>query len=56
MTRGKLKSYQDGYAKAMLRYGLQRGIDGSEARHISTRQHYRDLKKQSHELQKDLDR
>ena len=56
MTRGKLKSYQDGYAKAMIRYGLQRGIDGSEARHISTRQYYRDLKKQSHELQEDIDR
>ena len=36
MTRGKLKSYQDGYAKAMSHHGLQRGIDGSEARHIST--------------------
>jgi len=47
MTRGKLKSYQDGYAKAMSHHGLQRGIDGSEARHISTQQYYRDLKKQS---------
>ena len=54
MTRGRLKSYQDGYAKAMSHHGLQRGIDGSEARHISTQQYYRDLKKQSHELQEDI--
>ena len=54
MTRGRLKSHQDGYAKAMSHHGLQRGIDGSEARHISTQQYYRDLKKQSHELQEDI--
>ena len=56
MTRGKLKSYQDGYAKAMSHHGLQRGIDGSEARHISTQQYHRDLKKQGCELQSDIDR
>jgi chromosome segregation ATPase len=27
----------------MNKYGLQRGIEGSEARHISTQQFYRDL-------------
>ena len=47
MTRTKLKSYQDTYAQAMSRYGLQRGIDGSEAKHISTRQYYRDLVQQT---------
>ncbi len=47
MTRLKLKSYQDSYAAAMAKYGLQRGIDGSEARHVSTQQYYRDLKKLS---------
>ena len=36
MTRLKLKSYQDSYAVAMAKYGLQRGIDGSQARHKST--------------------
>lgn len=36
MTRLKLKSYQDTYAVAMAKYGLQRGIDGSKARHKST--------------------
>lgn len=54
MTRSKLKSYQDSYAKAMSRYGVQRGIDGSEAKHISTRQYYRDLMQQTKLLQTDI--
>ena len=45
MTRLKLKSYQDTYAIAMAKYGLQRGIDGSKARHKSTQQYYRDTQK-----------
>ena len=40
MTRLKLKSYQDTYAIAMAKYGLQRGIDGSKAWHKSTQQYY----------------
>ena len=55
MTRTKLKSYQDTYAQAMSRYGLQRGIDGSEAKHISTRQYYRDLVQQTEQLQTDIE-
>ncbi len=55
MTRQKLKAYQDGYAQAMSRYGLQRGIDGSEARHISTRQYYRDLVQQTEQLHTDIE-
>ena len=43
MSRTKLKEYQDTYAEAMAKYGLQRGIDGSEARHISTSEWYREL-------------
>jgi hypothetical protein len=43
MTREKLKHYQDSYAEAMSKYGLQRDIEGSDARHISTQQYYRDL-------------
>ena len=54
MTRAKLKSYQDTYAKAMSKYGLQRGIDGSEAKHVSTRQYYRDLMKQTEQLLTDI--
>ncbi|MBC5620364.1 MobV family relaxase [Butyricimonas hominis] len=54
MTRTKLKSYQDTYAQAMSGYGLQRGIDGSEAKHISTRQYYRDLMQQTEHLRADI--
>ena len=54
MTRAKLKSYQDTYAQAMSGYGLQRGIDGSEAKHIFTRQYYRDLMQQTEQLQTDI--
>ena len=54
ITRAKLKSYQDTYAQSMSGYGLQRGIDGSEARHITTRQYYRDLVQQTEQLQTDI--
>ena len=53
MTRTKLKSYQDTYAQSMSGYGLQRGIDGSEARHITTRQYYREVQ-QTKQLQTDI--
>ena len=54
MTRLKLKSYQDTYAEAMAKYALQRGIDGSEAHHISARQYYRDVKKLAEELKANI--
>ena len=54
MTRTKLKSYQDTYAQVMSGYGLQRGIDGSKAKHISTRQYYRDLMQQTEQLRTDI--
>jgi len=54
MTRAKLKSYQDTYAQAMSGYGLQRGVDGSEAKHISTRKYYRDLMQQTEQLRTDI--
>ena len=54
MTRAKLKSYQDTYAQAMSGYGLRRGIDGSEAKHITTRQYYRDLMQQTEQLRTDI--
>ena len=47
MSREKLIDYHDSYAKAMAKYGLQRGIRGSEARHTTTAQYYRDLKRQT---------
>ncbi len=54
MTRLKLKSYQDTYAEAMAKYGLQRGIDGSKARHKSTQQYYRDIQKLSDNLKAEV--
>ena len=54
MARAKLKSYQDTYAQSMSGYGLQRGIDGSEAKHITTQQYYRDLVQQTEQLQTDI--
>lgn len=36
LTREKLIAYHDSYAQAMTKYGLQRGIRGSEARHTTT--------------------
>ena len=51
LTRERLVAYHDSYAKAMAKYGLQRGVRGSEARHITTAQYYRDLKRQTGELE-----
>ncbi len=53
-TRRRLKSYQDTYAVAMAKYGLQRGIDGSEARHKSTQQYYRDIQKLADDLKAEV--
>ena len=55
MSRAKLKSYQNTYAAAMQKYGLQRGVEGSEAQHISTHEYYRSLMLQGKSLQEDVD-
>ena len=51
LTRERLVAYHDSYAKAMAKYGLQRGVRGSEARHTTTAQYHRDLKRQTGELE-----
>ena len=51
MNRERLVAYHDSYAAAMAKYGLQRGVRGSEARHTTTAQYYRDLKRQTGELE-----
>ena len=38
----------------MAKYGLQRGIDGSKARHKSTQQYYRDIQKLSDDLKAEV--
>jgi hypothetical protein len=54
MTRLKMKSYQDSYAVAMAKYGLQRGIEGSKARHKSTTQYYRDTQRLADSLKAEV--
>lgn len=54
LNRAKLIAYHDDYAKVMAKYGLQRGVRGSEARHVSTAQYYRDLKRQMGELEENV--
>ena len=51
LTRERLIAYHDSYAAAMAKYGLQRGVRGSEARHTTTAQYYRDLKRKTGELE-----
>ena len=53
MSRVRLKQYQDTYAAAMSKYGLERGIDGSEARHITTQEFYRQTIAQQQDLRQD---
>lgn len=55
MARNKLKHYQDTYAQAMNKYGLQRGVEGSLARHISTMQYYKQLVEQQDTLQENIE-
>ena len=50
-NRQSLIAYHDNYARVMAKYGLQRGVRGSEARHTTTMQYYRDLKKKNETLE-----
>ena len=50
-NRQALVAYHDNYARVMAKYGLQRGVRGSEARHTTTMQYYRDLKKKNETLE-----
>lgn len=43
MARTKLKEYQTTYANAVSEYGLERGIDGSIAKHVDINDWYRSL-------------
>ncbi|WP_289199407.1 MobV family relaxase [Bacteroides acidifaciens] len=53
MTRGKLRQYQDTYAKEMAGFGLKRGVVASGVRHQSQQQYNR---QQALELQSDIER
>lgn len=54
MSRANLIRYQNTYAEQMAAYGLQRGIKGSEAQHISTHEYYRSLIAQGEDLQANI--
>lgn len=54
MERGKMSGYQDTYAEAMAKYGLERGIRGSEARHIGQHEYYRDCMVKKKGLEEDI--
>lgn len=54
MSRVKLKEYQNTYAESMQAYGLKRGIEGTEAKHIATSQYYRNLLNQSESIQENV--
>ncbi len=49
-NRQTLIAYHDNYARVMAKFGLQRGVRGSEARHTCTTQYYRDMKKKNDAL------
>ena len=55
MARDKLKAYQTTYAEAMAKYGLQRGVEGSEAKHISTQQYYREVFVRTNEMAEQIE-
>ncbi|KAA6339449.1 Plasmid recombination enzyme [termite gut metagenome] len=55
MARDKLKTYQDSYAETMQKYGLQRGIEGSKAKHITTGQYYRELYVKNENLKEEIE-
>lgn len=40
-----MKGWQDSYAQRMAKYGLERGVEGSKARHQSMNEYYRNLHK-----------
>lgn len=55
MSRPKLKEYQTAYAGQMAKYGLQRGIDGSKAKHITGSQIYREVFVRKNEIARQVE-
>jgi hypothetical protein len=54
MARDKLENYQDSYAERVQKYGLQRGVRGSEAKNVTTQQFYRELYVENEHLKEDI--
>lgn len=49
LTPKKLEQYQTDYAKRMQRFGLERGVHGSEAKHRTTMEYYKEVLKSTKE-------
>ena len=54
MTRENLIRFQDTYAEAMESFGLERGIRGSEARHVDQHEYYRQCQIKKKDLEQDV--
>lgn len=54
MTRENLTRFQDTYAEAMARFGLERGIRGSEARHVDQHEYYRQCQIRKKDLEQNV--
>jgi hypothetical protein len=54
MAKQKLIEYQNSYAEAIAKYGLERGIKGSEARHITLTEFYRNQAVECKNLQENI--
>lgn len=54
LNRDTMVALHDSYAKLMEKYGLQRGVSGSEARHVSTTQYYRNMQREKEGLRCDV--
>ena len=54
MTRENLTGFQDTYAEATARFGLERGIRGSEARHVDQHEYYRQCQIRKKDLEQDI--
>ena len=49
LTPPKLEDYQTSYAKRMQRFGLERGVHGSEAKHRTNMEYYKEVLKSTKE-------
>ena len=54
LTKTKMVEYQDTYAQAMAKYGLERGIRGSEAKHMTTAEYYKDIFEQTQTMKEEI--
>lgn len=54
LNRDTMTAFHDSYAKLMEKYGLRRGVSGSEARHVSTAQYYRNIQREKEGLRNDV--